>query len=179
MLATIGLSNTIAAIALGISLTTAALGYFFGRRQALTARQANQVPVLVDLFREHRSEKLAATREFLRAFDSTEIDAGLGLAALPADKRVSVRELMWFYDNLGVLVAHGIIDLEPVAGYLGGSVMAYWNKLAPLIAGEREQRRRAANPDPDRWQEYFENLAVLVRDPGPEQARRGLPLWRL
>jgi hypothetical protein len=179
VLAAIGLSNTIAAIALGISLATAAVGYVFGRRQALTARQANQVPVLVDLFREHRSEKLATTREFLRAFNPDELDAGLGLAALPEDKRASVRELMWFYDNLGVLVAHGIIDLGPVAGYLGGSVIAYWDKLAPLIAGEREQRRRAATPDPDRWQEYFENLAVLVRDRGPEQARRDLPLWRL
>ena len=86
---------------------------------------------------------------------------------------------MWFYDNLGALVAHDIIDLEPVAGYLGGSVMDCWTKLAPLVRGEREQRMIRGSGDPDRWQDYFENLDALVREHGPERARRELRLWRL
>lgn len=34
-------------------------------RQLRLARHANAVPVLVDLFREHRSERLAQAREFV------------------------------------------------------------------------------------------------------------------
>lgn len=67
MSATIGLSNALAAVALVVSLMSATAGYYFGRRQSVTARQANQMPVLVDLFREHRSEALAKTRE-IRAY---------------------------------------------------------------------------------------------------------------
>lgn len=176
---TIALSNAIAAIALVVALVSAGAAYYFGRRQSVTARQANQMPVLVDLFREHRSETLAKTREFVRAFHKDEFDPDQGLAGLPADMQVPVRELMWFYDNLGALVAHDIIDLEPVAGYLGGSVVGCWAKLAPLVGGEREKRRRGGSTDPDRWQEYFQNLDVLVREHGPERARRDLRLWRL
>ena len=57
--------------------------------------------------------------------------------------------------------------------------MGCWAKLPPLIAGERDKRSRGADSDPDRCQEYFQNLDVLVREHGPEQARRDLKLWRL
>ena len=137
------------------------------------------MPVLVDLFREHRSETLAKTREFVRALYTDQLDADQGLASLPADRQVPARELMWFYDNLGALVAHDIIDLGPIAGYLGGSVVGCWAKLTPLVRGEREQRRRGGSTDPYRWQEYFENLDALVCEHGSEQARRDLRLWRL
>lgn len=153
--------------------------YYFARRQSVIARQANQMPVLVDLFREHRSDTLAKTREYVRALHTDAFDPDQGLAGLPQDMQVPVRELMWFYDNLGALVAHGIIDLDPVAGYLGGSVVGCWAKLEPLVLAEREERRRNGSTDPYRWQEYFENLNALVRGHGPERARRDLRLWRL
>jgi hypothetical protein len=177
--ATIALSNVIAATALLVSLTAAVVAYYFGRRQSVTARQANQMPVLVDLFREHRSEKLANARAFVHTLGEGDFELGQGLAGLPADMQIGVRELMWFYDNLGALVAHGIVDLEPVAGYLGGSVMDCWTKLTPLVNGEREQRKVRRSGDPYRWQEYFQNLDALVREHGPERARRDLRLWRL
>jgi hypothetical protein len=172
MTVTITLSDAIAAAA----LLVAGAGLWYGRRQSITARQANQMPVLVDLFREHRSEKMAETRTYVHSLSERKVDLSQGLASLPADKQVNVRELMWFYDNLGALVAHKIIDIGPVAGYLGGSVMDCWGQLAPLVEGEREQRRRRGSGDPDRWQEYFQILDVLVRKHGPERARRELRL---
>lgn len=175
--AAFGFSNVVAVLALFVSLAAAAGGYYFGRRQTVTARQANQIPALVDLFREHRSESLARTREFVCGDDLTECDLSEGLAGLPQEMQVPVRELMWFYDNLGALVAHGIVDREPVAGYLGGSVLVCWTRLAPLVRAERDRRRPF--PDSGRWQEYFENLNKLVYEYGPERARRKLKLWRL
>jgi len=173
----IGLSDVVAVLALVISFGAAAAGYHFGRLQTRTAREANQIPALVDLFREHRSQPLADARHFVRSGALADCDLAVGLEGLPPDMQVPVRDLMWFYDNLGALVAHGIVDLEPVAGYLGGSVLECWTRLAPLVRAERE--RRAKFHDPGRWQDYFENLNQLVLDYGPARARRELELWRL
>ena len=176
-LGALGPTDVIAALALLVSFAAAALAYCFGRQQTLTARQANQIPALIDLFREHRSESLANARDFVGSAQLWKCDLSEGLAGLPQEMRVPVRELMWFYDNLGALVAHGIVDLEPVAGYLGGSVLVCWTRLEPLVDAERDRRRRF--PDPGRWQDYFENLNRLVDEYGPQRARGELDLWRL
>lgn len=159
----------LAVAALAISLATA-------HRQLRLARHANVVPVLIDLFREHRSRSLADARRFVyTGLDGC--DLSLGLSGLPDDqKRDSVRELMWYYDNLGAMVAHKIVDLEPVAGYLGGSVVDMWNALEPLVRAERNRRAQAS--DPARWQLYFEHLALEVQRLPPDKARPSLPRRR-
>ena len=95
------------------------------------------------------------------------------------DCRDLVRELAWFYDNLGALVAHGVIDIEPVSGYLGGSVISVWERLEPVVLAERARRAGNGMPDPNRWQEYFENLYHLVREVPADRSRAQTRLWRL
>lgn len=76
----------------------------------------------------------------------------------PATRSIE-REPAWYYDNLAAaLVAHGVAEIRPVSGYLGGSVISAWEHMEPLVAVERDRRARNALPDPNRWQEYFENL---------------------
>lgn len=140
------------------------------------SRHSNTLPVLVELFREHRSDRLAEARSYVRQ-ELPAIDVTGGLSALPPDKQKLVRDLSWFYDNLGALVAHDIVDIDPVAGYLGGSVLETWDTLQPLIEGER--LRRVNDSDASRWQEYFENMAALLRDCSPETARRRQRNWIL
>lgn len=147
-------------------------------RQLRLTEHANTLPVVVDLFREHRSVRLARARTFVHE-ELPECDLSLGLAGLPEEGRDLVRELAWYYDNLGALVAHGVVDIEPVSGYLGGSVISVWEHMEPLVAVERARRGQSALPDPNRWQEYFENLYHLVRETPAEQARARTQLWRL
>ncbi len=85
--------------------------------------------------------------------------------------------MAWYYDNLGTLVAHGHVDLEPVSGYLGESMALVWARMEPLVRAEREVR--AGTNDPQRWQVYFENLVALVRECPPAEARRRQRAWRL
>lgn len=70
--------------------------------------------VLIDMFNEHRSEHLASARTAghtrLKECDPKQVLAGL---------LDDIRDLAWFYDNLGRLVHHGVVDIEPVSGYLG------------------------------------------------------------
>jgi len=155
-----------AAVALVISLTTA-------QRQLRLARHANVVPVLIDVFREHRGQHLADARLFVYT-EIDRYDLSLGLPGLPDDgKRDLVRHLMWYYDNVGAMVVHRIVDLEPVSGYLGGSVDDMWTALEPLVLAERERRTLAS--DPLRWQWYFEHLALQVRSRPPAKVRPSAP----
>lgn len=142
--------------------------------QLRTARQANALPVMVGLFAEHRSTGLAEARSFVHN-ELNQYDLTTGLAGIPEAKRELVRDLAWYYDNLGTLVAHGHIDIEPVSGYLGVSIISVWEKMEPLIRAERHLRDLST--DPERWQMYFENLVSLVKECPPDHARRKLRKW--
>lgn len=147
-------------------------------RQLRLTEHANTLPVLVDLFREHRTVRLAHARRIVNRRLPT-YDLSGGLEGLPDEERDLVRELAWYYDNLGALVTHGVVDIEPVSGYLGGSVITCWEIMEPLVRAERAKRARNGLPDPNRWQEYFENLYHLVRETPAERARASTRHWRL
>lgn len=159
-----------------LSVIALAVSAIMTRRQLVLARHNNSLPVLVDLFREHRSSRLAEARQFVYS-GLAACNLKDGLAGLPPEKRELVRDLAWYYDNLGALVLHEVVDVELVAGYLGGSVVAVWESMRPLI--EAERLRRTHDADPRRWQEYFENLAVLISEVPPTKARGSRSLWRL
>lgn len=159
-----------------ISIVAVVASVVLGWRALTLTRHSNTMPVLIDLFREHRSERLAAARQFVY-FDLPACDLSLGMDGLPEDKKGLVRDLAWYYDNLGALVAHGVIDIAPVSGYLGQSVLLNWEIMQPLIQAERKKRQDSY--DPERWQIYFENLYHLIREQPPEKARSGQRMWRL
>lgn len=159
-----------------ISIVAVATSVLLGWRALTLSRQSNTMPVLIDLFREHRSDRLADARYFVH-HQLDEYDLSKGLSELPEEKRSLIRDLAWFYDNLGALVTHGIIDVSPVSGYLGVSVLAVWEKMQPLIEAERVERQDSF--DPQRWQIYFENLYYLIQNMPPEKARSTQRLWRL
>ncbi|WP_405407144.1 hypothetical protein [Streptomyces decoyicus] len=176
---TVGIGGGVVEIAaLVVSVVALMVSGAVSVRQLRLTAHANTLPVLVDLFREHRSVRLARARQFVHE-QLPVCDLSAGLAGLPEDGQDLVRELAWYYDNLGALVAHGVVDIEPVSGYLGGSVISVWEHIEPLVAAERARRAQNALPDPNRWQEYFENLYHLVLDMPAEQARARTPQWRL
>lgn len=161
----------VSVVALGVSGLASVL-------QLRLAEHTNALPVLVDLFREHRSVRLARARQVVYE-QLPRHDLSAGLEGLPESERDLVRELAWYYDNLGALVAHGVVDIGPVSGYLGGSVISVWERVEPLVQAERAKRARNDLPDPNRWQEYFENLYQLVRETPAEEARAQTRRWRL
>lgn len=164
-------------VALVLSIVAVLVSVLFSYRRETLARHSNTLPVLVNFFSDHRSDRLAEAREFVYK-DLSQYDLSQGLAALPEDKQRLVRELAWFYDNLGAMVAHNVVEVGPVSGYLGVSVILSWEKLEPLVQAERAART-PSGIDPERWQAYFENLYHLVRETPPPQARAAQARWRL
>ena len=157
--------------ALIISIVALLVSSGTGVRALRLSRQSTSTRVLIDLFSEHRSDRLAKARNFVHT-ELGNYDPTIGLRALAEDDRVLVRELAAFYDNLGVLVAYDVVDLAPVSGYLGGSVLDLWPKLQPFVVTERERRTAAGNADPQRWVGYFEILHGLIQDHPPASARQ-------
>ncbi|MCX4976245.1 hypothetical protein [Streptomyces sp. NBC_00620] len=163
--------------ALVLSITAVVVSVLVSIRQLTLARHSNTLPVVIDLFREHRGDDLTDARAFVyRELDT--FDLSQGLSGLPEDKQNLVRDLAWFYDNVGALVTHSVVDVEPVSGYLGGSVILMWEKMEPLIQAERA-RRNPSLENSQRWQVYFENLYHLVRETPPTKARSSAKRWRL
>jgi hypothetical protein len=162
--------------ALAISVVALFASFVTTYRALELARHSNTLPVLIELFSEHRGQRLTQARRFVRN-ELPTFDPALGVEDLPEENARLVRDLAWFYDNLGALVAHDVVDIEPVSGYLGTSVIDIWSVMEPYIHTERI--RRGGDTDPGRWQAYFENLARLIEDLPPDQARARQPKWRL
>jgi hypothetical protein len=164
----------ISAFALAISVIVAVAAW----RQIGLARHANALPVLIDLFHEHRGEELADARHVVYQLKSRTLDVSKGFDGIPEEKgRKLAKKLAWFYDNVGALVTYGTIDIEPVSGYMGGAVLDCWYVLAPFIAVERAKRASAS--DPASYQQHFENLVALIEETQPHWARVSQPNWLL
>lgn len=147
------------------------------QRELKETRAANSVPVLIDLFTEHRGDHLAQAREFVFN-ELPNRSTPNGLKDLTLDERKFVRDLLFFYGNVGILVAHGVIDVDPVCAYLGGSVQTVWAKVEKQII-EPERSRRKQSPDITAWQAYFENLAILAARYTAEELENSAPHWVL
>ena len=142
--------------------------------QIRISRAGNSVQTLIGLFTEHRSHYLAEARHAIFN-EAQDWDLSEGLAGVPEQWRLQVRDLMWFYDNLGVLVAHGVVSIRPVSAYLGGSVIEVWAKLEPMVQAERRKRASAGFYDSGRWQEYLEILLQMIKIYTPSKYRK-LPI---
>jgi hypothetical protein len=135
--------------------------------QVVQARKANALPATIDLFREYRSAEMEKARQLL-AERLPDLDPASGMRGLPDDVSVAAFQMSQYLDNLGVLVAHGLLSPELAAGFLGDSALRMWRVLSPFIVRERELRT------PPHYQHYFEHLAVTVQQVDPTRARSKL-----
>jgi len=149
----------VAVVALIVSIWTA-------MHSATAARRERALAVSIDLFREARDLGPARRDVF---FEIAPLET-CRLDELPASLRDSAQKLCWFYDNVGVLVAHRMVDIEPIAGYLGDSILDSWDRLERFILAERAHRRERSDARADAYQWYFEELVTRLRKPGRSPA---------
>jgi hypothetical protein len=157
-------------VALGVAivaLVIAAIAVVVSAWQLREARRANAFPAALDLFREYRSPEMVKARRLL--FDELpKMDRKGGIRALPDEVAQAALKVSHYLDNLGVLVAHGLLDPKLAAGFLGDSTLGLWRELSPFIRRERELRSPAA------YQQYFEHLAATLEEVQPSRARANL-----
>jgi hypothetical protein len=86
-----------------------------------------------------------------------------GLEQLGSDDREALEMICHYLDNVGTLVAQGLLRPEPAAAFLGGSATGMWRTTAPFILAERKVNDRPT------YQRHFEHLvSVFERIPYKE-----------
>ncbi|MEW2084936.1 hypothetical protein [Streptomyces sp. NPDC005283] len=143
------LALVISAVALAVSVVTA-------NRHIQTAQNSNLIPVIADLFRETRSPEFLKSMEFIRDQLTTAHPGSPAYRELPEDARGHIRRVGLFYDDIGKLVAHGVISESLILGAYGGAVPRIWELVAPYVLSERQKYGNASMA-------YFEDLAARAR----------------
>jgi hypothetical protein len=171
------MAQTLSIIGLIVSLIALAVSGMFAWRhygiepeQAQLARDqaaiSNAQPLAIDLlreFREHSADRRCLYRE-LPAYPSNDGFESIDDPELP---QLAVSTSHW-YDNVGALVAHKMVDPTYIAGFLGQSELDMWNLLERFILAERRTK-----PHGD-YGDYFEFLVRvrLLSDLNPAELRR-------
>lgn len=138
-------------------------------RQVQLAKGANHLPVVLDAFQHTRTEAWLDAEQYILTELSEEHAADRGYRGLSPAARAHTSTIGLFYDDLGKLVAHGMIDEDLVIGSYGMQITRLWDALAPYVYVERRVHEL------DFWI-YFEDLATRVAafPPGRVYAKLGL-----
>jgi hypothetical protein len=158
-------------VSLGVSLVALALSSFIAWRQAQLMRHANIFPILIDFFREFRSPEFRIHQLYVRTRLADELPQN-GIYGLPEPALGHVVPVLHYFDNLGALVTHGVVETKLALSILGESVERNWRLLAPFLHKEREIRKN------DEYGIFFEHLAALAKATPGRQARSKLHLRR-
>lgn len=155
-----------------VILALAAVGVSAWQVQASvsSARKANALPVVSEVFLEWRSPHL--NDAFRRLMKITDKELLLDtFEALPPQLRDDAYEVCTFFDYLGTLVLHGIVSEDVIIGGLGTRIAQAWDTMEPLIRHERKYRKdNFAADTPKGFMEYYEHLVRRMKDLGGENA---------
>ena len=102
-------------------------------------RSATHIPVLVDMFRQHRSPDFIQKEELVWAHMKDHEEA-LGFSNLPADIRQQATEVTLFYLTLSYLTEWELIDREIVSLQVKYRMLKTWAAVEGHVRGERALR---------------------------------------
>jgi hypothetical protein len=106
-----------AILTLLLSLAALGLSIFATTRQDRSARNAQSISVILELIGEFRKpEMVQARRQVLSGLEAGSSDPAMGYNELPDQMRASVLLLSHYYDHVGLLVAHRLIDADAIFG---------------------------------------------------------------
>jgi hypothetical protein len=143
-----------------ISVMSLAVSGALVLRQMRIARDGYALPVVLDLFGKLRTDEHFTADQYVLHKFRAEVPDVVAFTALPAAARAHLRTIGGLYDDLGKLVAHGIVSEELVIGSRGDSITRVWDIVAPFIYEER--RLKGTNL----WI-YLEDLAARAATTPP------------
>jgi hypothetical protein len=146
---------------LAISLTALVISMLLTLRQIRVANGGNHLPVVIDAFKETRSAAWFQAQEYVLTTLAKEHQPDCGHRGLPEQARTHATTIGLFYDDLGKLVAHDMIDQSLVIGSYGTNIVRLWDALAPYVYTERQEHRL-------HFWIYFEDLAARTAATHPE-----------
>lgn len=133
------LSILINVAAIAISILALAVSTYLAVRQALAAKQANQIPVFVDLLREARSPEFR-NRERSLWRELGNYDQTKGFAGLPKERRDDAEVVCSYYSALAYCIAIGVVEHDLAVIPIHYRLLKTWESVYPFVIAEREIR---------------------------------------
>lgn len=145
--------NVVAVVISVVSLTVSAL---LAVRQNRTASAGYSLPVVLEIFDQFRTPEFFEARQYIYEQLNKEFEDPVPYTDLPPGVRAKVRIVGGRYDDLGKLVAHGVVNEELIIGSNGTAVRRVWEAIAPFVYEERRKSGALT------WA-YLEDLAGRAR----------------
>ena len=155
-----------------IALALSAIAVIITIRQTIYVRQANHIPLIVDILREFRSLEFQKDYNYIMTKfpQRTTVQA---LSELEGDERNTATRVAYFFQSIALLVAYRIMDEEMVMATLQTPIKRCWAVLGPYIEADRAKDDRIG------MFQFLEHLAVRAEKTSLPRvaAKRRLGLW--
>lgn len=165
-------STALNLLALVVSAGALATSFVVSLRQLRLADNSNLLPVIIDMFQETRSPEFLRSVEYIRSELAAAHPPGDGYRHLPPEPKEHIRRVGMFYDDVGRLVAHGVVDERLVLGAYHRNVQRMWEALSPYVYNERDRHDTLTMT-------YFEDLAARAGATSGNAIHASLGLRRL
>jgi hypothetical protein len=127
-------------VALLASFLALAVSSFLALRQSRLMRDANQLPVVIDLFRELRADTFITREQEIWNSLPGDKDPSKGFEGIPAPLRTYVYDVCLFYQTVAYLVNFKMIDDKLAYTALHYRILRTWSSVEEFVYGERRLR---------------------------------------
>ncbi|ORT58875.1 hypothetical protein BKD26_17050 [Streptomyces sp. CB03238] len=111
--------------------------------------------MVTQMFKETREPEFSQAIEYISTRLAAEHSPENGYRRLPPEAKGHIRRISLFYDDVGKLVAHGVVEERLIIGSYGLNIVNMWDVLAPYVYRERMLTTKAML--------YFEDLAARAK----------------
>jgi hypothetical protein len=132
-------TDVISLVAVIASMVAAVSSSLLAWRALRLNRNANHLPIIVDLFAQHRSPEFVEKEEYIWEHIH-EHKPSLGFAKLPSPIKNYAIEVALFYLMFGYLSEYEIVERELIALQAKYRVIKTWEALEGHVMGERTLR---------------------------------------
>jgi hypothetical protein len=158
-------------VPIAISVVSLAVSGVLALRQMRTATDGYALPVVLNVFSQFRSHEYFEAQQYVWYQLNRDFEQPIAYTELPLAARSKVRTVAGLYDDLGKLVAHGIIREELIIGSNGVAARRIWEAVQPFVLEERRKRKS------NLWI-YLEDLAYRTTRTPPATIHAKLKLHR-
>jgi hypothetical protein len=123
--------------ALCASILALAVSSFLALRQSRLMRHANQLPVVIDLFRELRADTFITREQKIWSTLPGDQDPAKGFGGIPTPLRTYVYDVCLFYQTVAYLIKFKMIDEGLAYTALHYRILRTWSSVEHFVRGER------------------------------------------
>ncbi|MFI5838838.1 hypothetical protein ACIA8K_03870 [Catenuloplanes sp. NPDC051500] len=161
--------------ALLVSLLALLVSAIFAARQVTHMRNANYVPVMIDLLAQFRSVEFNDNYRFVCTRLPVEHEPTAGISGLPDDVRAKIYDVAYYYQLFAALTALGVLQDRQIIAVLRDRIVHVWYSIEPFVIVEREAAQHTG-PFLFRNLEEFAKKAEKMPSATVDRFVRGLPL---